>query len=498
VTTPSEGVGGLRRLHPLTPVFATVSSTRQVVTFAIATLALGGPRLLLVLALLQLGVQVLAWRRRSYAFDGEVLRIDSGLLSRSQELVPAHRIQQVTVVQKARHRVAGVAELRVETAGGGGGGPVLEVVAAAEADRLRRALLAAKAATRPSPRPPTAGEVGGGEAPAEWVPRPWPVLSLGHRQLAVAGLTGAELLVVFAAVASLLQVVDDLPGGFLQRLRPPEAALSPAGLAVGLVVFVVVWLGSAVAASVLRDGGYTLTLLGDELHLRRGLLDRKEGVLPLERVQAVRVTASPLRRALGLVSLRFQSAGRGTDREESRIDVPVLPGSDLDRVLDLAVPGSAPVPTLRSPPRPALRRALVRRLVPAGIVAVPLVVAGRVAGAVVAGVVLVGAALWGVAAYRALGHAVDGGFLYARSGAVVRRLVVVPMGRAQSASVVRSPFQRPLGLATLQVDLAGPGRRPRVLDEAEEVASASLHRVVAAVGAREPAPSPVPAGRVRP
>ncbi|HUF33072.1 MAG TPA: PH domain-containing protein [Acidimicrobiales bacterium] len=467
------------RLHPVSPAFAVVSSLRQLVALVVVSVSIGGPRLLVGILVLQLAFQSAGWWRRTYSFDGEVLRVDEGLLARNQELIPARRVQQVTMVRKLRHRLVGVAELRIETAGGGDGGTVLEVLSLETASRLRTEVLAAKARAQGAGAPPS--PLGGAEEGAEaatWVPRPLPLVTLGYRRLALAGLTGAELLVVFAFIASLLQLADDLPGNLLQRLRPLEAGLSAGEVALAVVLFLGIWLGSAVAAAILRDAGYALALVGDELHLQRGLLDRKEGVLPLGRIQAVRITASPLRRAFGLVSVRFQSAGRGTDREESRIDVPILPAAELDRLLALVLPGAAPLPPLKAAPTVALRRALVRRLLPVAAVAVPLVVVRGAAGLGVALVVAWFAGAWGVAAYRGLGHAVDDGFLVTRTGALLRRTVVVPTVRAQSGRVVRSPFQRSLGLATLHVDLAGPGRSPRVVDSSEGVVEAVLERVV--------------------
>jgi uncharacterized membrane protein YdbT with pleckstrin-like domain len=53
----------------------------------------------------------------------------------------------------------------------------------------------------------------------------------------------------------------------------------------------------------------------------------------------------------------------------------------------------------------------------------------------------------------------------------------VPTGRVQSARLESSPFQRRLGLATLRIDLAGPGASPRVVDVRGTTAEELLHWV---------------------
>lgn len=478
----TTGAGAGRRLHPLTPLFASLGLGRALLPQGVIAYGFGGLRLLGALLVLQLVGQTIGWHRRAYDFDGEVLRIDSGVFSRNQELVPARRIQQVNLVEKLLHRLVGVATLKVETAGGGAGSAIsLEVVAVEEAHRLRDALLAAKARAGAGPRHDGVSGDDAEGAPA-WVPAPWTVVRLGYRQLAVAGLTGGELLVIFAALASVFTFVDGLPDQVAQRLAGVDVEVGTGLIVVGVVVFVVLWLGSAAGAAILRNANYHLVLLGDELHVERGLLERKQGAVPLARIQAVRIDASPVRRLLGLVTVRFQSAGRGSGTEESRIDVPVLDEDEVERVLALALPGATPLPVLHRPPRAALQRAVVRRVVPTAVLGTLLGIVAGIPGVVVAVAAVCLSVWWGFAAYRALGHAVGGGFLYTRSGAFLRRTIVVPMARAQSAQVRCSPFQRRVGLGTLEVDLAGPGANPRVVDEAAPVATSVLGQVMADVG----------------
>lgn len=459
-----------RRLHPLSPFFDLFGLARQLVAPGVLALTRGGLRLVVLAVVVVLAFRALSWWRTTYVLDGATLRLESGLLARNQQVVPIDRVQQVNSVRALRHRVLGVVTLRVETAGGGG--LDLEVVSDDEAARLRAAL------SRPSTiRWASEGTPGPGGGQPAWVPAEWSVVRLGFKELAVAGLTGAQLFVVFAVLGSVLQFLVELPGQPFERTDVPATPLPGAVLAVlGAVAGLALWLGSAVAASVLRDGGYELSLIGEELHLRRGLLDRKETVLPLARVQVVRLTASPLRRLFGLVSLRLQSAGRAGGGDDSRVVIPILRAAEVDRVLDLVVPGASPLPPLLQPPRAALRRAVTRRVVPAGVVTLALTVAAFPWGAIALGLVPVAAGL-GLAAYRGLGHARHGDFLVARTGAIVRSTVVVPVARAQSGRLRASALQRRAGVATAYLDVAGAGRTPRVVDEASSVARTLVEAV---------------------
>ncbi|MGH9184107.1 MAG: PH domain-containing protein [Acidimicrobiales bacterium] len=468
-----------RRLHPLSPFFNVVALARQLVAPGVVALTAGGVRYLLAVVVAVLGVRVVAWWRRCYRLQGGVLHVESGVLVRSQQLVPCDRIQQVNLVRKLRHRLLDVATVRVETAGGGDSSVELEVVSTEEAHRLRADLLAART-TVPPPARAGRGADGVGAEPA-WVPTEWPVVALTYPQLAVAGLTGSELFVFVALLGWAFQLAEELPGDLLGQVDLGDVVGGldlPLALGLGAVL-VALSSASAVTWSILRNAGFTLTLVGDELHARRGLLDRREAVLPTGRIQAVRVTASPLRRAVGYVSVRLQSAGLGTESEERRVAVPILPAADLDRVLGLVLPGAV-LPPLRRPPRVALHRAVVRWTAPTTAVAVPAAAAWPPGALALLAVPL--AVGLGVATYRGMGHARLGPHLVTRRGALIRRTVIVPAERAQSGRVRATPFQRRVGLATLFVDVAGPGTTPRVKDEEAVVARRLLGQLMAEVG----------------
>jgi len=496
---PVEG-GGPKRLHVLSPVFFAGRHVRQLWPLALLLAARRQWWLLALGALVLLAWSTLEWLRRTYALEGGALRLEEGVLARKLRAVPFDRIQQVDLVRKPLHRLLGVATLRVETAGGGSAAEVdLDVVTLPEARALRASLLRAKAsladapgqgtATRPAGDP--AG-VAGAEVAAPPAERVLVRLRLGEVML--AGITGSRAAAALVVLGPLSQASDWFPGlsDWLFRRFDPEAVTPttpPAFLAVA-VLGVVVWLGLAAASSVVTDHGFTLARVGDDLVVRRGLLERREAVLPLSRLQVVRIEESLLRRLLGLASIRIQSAGRtgGHDHTASRLAIPVLQRTEVNRVLGELLPGAAPVLRLLAPPPAARRRAVTRSLrrtaVLLAVVALALLLltspgtAALSSAAVLVAAVLALAVAAGLAAYRNLGHAAGNGFLYARVGVAIRVTTVVPVAKAQSGSVRSSPFQRRSGLATLHVDIAGGGPAPRVYDEAEPTAERLLQVVL--------------------
>jgi putative membrane protein len=484
-------VGRPRRLHPVSPVFLGLREARRLWPLALLALARRQAWIIVVAAAVVVVVVGLQWLRRTYTLGDGVLRIEEGVLARKRRLLPFDRIQQVELVRKPLHRLLGVATLRVETAGGAGGSEAdLEVLALTEAEHLRATLLRAKAAAvgeagSPAPGARVAGApavAGTVEAPAAPSERVLVRLSLG--QVAFAGLTSLRGLAALAVFGYVFQLLDEAPRWLLDRLasRVDPGALAPStapAVAVAALLAVAVLLGLAAASSVVTDYGFVLARSGDNLVVRRGLLERREAVVPLPRVQVVRIEESLLRRWLGFASVRIQSAGQvgRAEATTSRLAVPILPAVQVNRLLGELLPGAAPVPMLLRPPPAARRRAIVRRMVPVLVVAALVTLLLWPWGAV-AVVALPLAWLAGDAAYRNLGHARHGGFLTARRGALIRTTAVVPAAKAQSVRVRSTLFQRRAGLATLHVDVAGGGAIPQVTDEAVTTAERLLASVV--------------------
>lgn len=467
--TPSEPVGAVpRRLHPLSPFFQLLLLARQLLLPLVVLLFAGrgdaGQFLPLVPVAVLTVFGVVRWWRFTYTVDGARFVIDEGVLTRKQRVVPLDRIQQVEVVRRLRHRVFGVAALRVDTAGGSRKAEIdLSVVSVGEAQRLRSLLLRERAMADAAVPAAT-----GGPEPDQ-PPADLPLVKLDVGQLAVAGMTGSELAVMLTILFWASQLLDYLPGAFVEDAAGGVRAPSSVVGAVAAASFLgLVWLALAAAAGIVKNFGFTMSRAGGDLHVRRGLLDQREGSMPLHRLQLVRVQESALRRVLGLVRLVLQSGGGATGGEGlSRVDVPLLARGLVAGLLRDLLPADPPPLTALVPAPPAARRrAILRRAVPMAAVAVVAVTAAGwsvpLGGAGLVAVLVAGTA--GEVAYRGLGHAFGGDVLLARRGGLARELDVVPAARAQSTRLRSTPFQRRAGLATLHVDVAGKGRTPQVQD----------------------------------
>lgn len=507
---PSEGT----HLHPASLIVGVplVQLFRALVIPAFAVLAGRGGDRTQLLVIVVLGVllvtRVLAWRRFTWSFDGEVVRVEQGVLSRSRRVVGVERIQQVELERPFAQRLLGVATLRIETAGSDAGPEVeLRVLALDEALALREALQP-RAAVRDDGAEHgdgpdgTSGVRGAGREAREEVLLPLPL-----RRVALASVTGAQLLLAPALLTGVLQIAGDRVDELIEAAIAWLVALEEGGVVpgtrtwfIGALAVAVVAVATTLVVSIVRDGGFVVVRVGDDLVLRRGLLGTRESTVPLRRVQVVRVTANPLRRALGVATLRIHSAGGSAGGGDRRAVIPLVTMDELPQLLDDLLPELDGVPTLRPHPIAARRRALLRRLrglttwfVPATLAWVALALAPdgsalteRVPlpapvldllardGAVwtvplTVGVLLVVLQAWFAhLEHAALGHGSDGHVVAARYGALSHTFSVAPLARLQGVTHRVSWFQARRDLATVRAHVAGPGGDVVVLDAAAD------------------------------
>jgi len=385
------------------------------------------------------------WATLRYRVACGRLEIQSGLLDRKTRVIDPRRIQNVERVRNVFHRLAGLSEVRIETASGREVEGMLSALSSEAAEALVQALEVARRA------------VGAAEETEEEAERDVLVHN-SPGELFTYGATAARLGAGAVVVAGVMSEA-------LQWVAPTETPELSSALAGGAaVVFVIgvisgTWiLGTATA--LIRHWGFELFEQRGGLVASEGLLTQRRVELPLDKIQLVRVHEPLLRRLLGFGSVQIETAAAremagGTVMVEAM--APVVHRDAMGALVARTVPGVTSyilVRTLR-PPHP---RALTAGLLGSG---------ARVAPFVVAAAWWLGP--WGLLAlfafplafgaawldFRFQGWSAEGPVVIGRQGYLDRRTAVVPRDKIQSLEVRQGPIRRWLGLGRLVVRVAG-------------------------------------------
>ncbi len=432
--------GHWQRLHPLSPI---VRAGRGLIPigFIILVPAYGNQHgsgntlehAGIVLVAFILGL--ISWLVTRWRVEGDVLRVDSGLLRRSSERFPLGQVQAIDVVRPGLARMFGLAELRVRVAGGTRKAGRLAYLMSPDADALRERLLEMRA---------------GRERPANAPPEET-LLTVSPRLLLVSlTLTGPGL-VLEAVLAGLVALA----------ILAPAAATATISAGTGGLI------GVVVAAFRRFNAGYRLTVADapDGLRVRSGLVETTAETIPRGRIQALRMTQPLAWRPLGWCRLEVdvavqKSKGR-QDRDAARAARFLLPVGTRAQALSLVAQLLGEVPSAGSrPPTRARVKSPLR--------------------------------------FRNLSWSAGGACAVATSGRVRLVTDWVPLSKVQSIRQVEGPLQRALRLSSVHLDTAGRNVHAVARDRDHDEVAHLLRELPDRCRQARQRESRVPAGASRP
>ncbi len=473
-----------RRLHPLSLGFGLLALLRHLLVPALVLYFASNDRWQSALMLGLFGFAALASVVRYFAYRYTLapneLVIRTGLVARRERRIPYGKIQNLDVSKNIFHRLLGVANVTIQTAGGAAPEATMQVLSNHRVDEIRQRQIWHK---RERDRPAAGGEVGALEigersqgAPGsepipsladEREPGSETLLTLPVREVLLLGLISNRGLAGLAALVGFLFQFDDFVPEFEERLESVfeswlpglEASLElTSGLLLILAIFLLLKLLSVVLIF-LSFSGFSLTRTGRELRVELGLLTKKISTIPAGRIQILRLERTPLRKLLRRTSIRIATAGGIAGEAASSREwlAPIVGTQQAEAIVHSTQEALLPPSQFREvSPRACARlrrQGLLFSLGAALLVGFVSPIASLVALPVFASL------SWHRAATlaRKLGYALSSTNIAFRTGWLTTRVTVVPLHKIQTLSRRQSPFDRRWQMSNLRIDTAGQG-----------------------------------------
>ena len=488
-----------QRLHPATLVFDLITHVRRFALPAVLVM-FGASRsndwpvgrygymssgwewwlmVLLVPAALMTIARYVSFRIR---YDDRELVLRSGLIFRNERHVPYARIQNLDAIQNPLHQLLHVVEVRVETGGGKEEEARLSVVSLAAFEEMKTHVLAGRM---------QAGATSiAGDAVVEPVVTGEPLVHLSLREVLLCGLLENKGMVLIGAAAGVAWESGLLRGASGRLFGQAQSMgwgvfrdvfrsvtdgtpfpLLGLGSAIALVAGVLLFIRLvSMAWALVRLYDFRLMRDGDDLRSTFGLFTRVATTVPIKRVQTVIVSAGPVHRWLGRVTVRVETAGghsaKSAESGAGRVRewlAPLLHRRELPMLLRQVLPG-VDLGTL--PWQPLHPRAFARALKPNLVVtALVTFVAAIVIGWGAIGV-LIFLMPWAVLSARQyvtyIGWAETDEVVAMRSGWIWQQMTIARVNKIQAVALRHSPLDRRAAMARVRVDTAGAGEFTRI------------------------------------
>ncbi|MEK4564924.1 PH domain-containing protein [Alkalihalobacillus sp. FSL R5-0424] len=337
-------MNNLKRLHPAAMLISLIAAVKSSILPIIGSVVIGfansNPFLKYVwIAILAFAVisSFLSWVTFYYKLDNGELYVQKGIFVKKKRYIQRQRVQSIDVKAGVLQRLFGMVGVDIETAGGSSEAEAhLSAITKEEAEAIRKELLGKESSRMRMNEELEDNEESGEEEVVEEGPaRTW---KLGTERLVAAAMTSSGVGLIFSAVGALFtQFYQFIPNVWLdQSLGFVTSVGLSSILAITGIVFLALLVSWAISCviTILKYGGFQVEQYEKELVITRGLLERRQLTLQVNRITSVRLVRNLLRQPLGFVSVYVESAGGGSkDEQASTLLIPILKDSDLKDVL---------------------------------------------------------------------------------------------------------------------------------------------------------------------
>lgn len=271
--------------------FILAAITNQNVTWTQAGIAIA---ITLGCVLVAFAVSQIWWAATGFRLGTEDVVVRRGVVSTQVRSARYDRIQAVDVVEPLAARIIGLSAVRIEAAGGAGSAIEIGFLPRAEAEQIRRELLARISADI--------------EPESDYLIAPIPI---------ARSLLGAALR--------------------LSTIFTTAVAFLPVGTNLSFTVVVPILIGfiPTIFSQIDQSWRYNATLDRDVLQLSYGLANRRSQAVPLDRIHAVRLSQPVLWRMLGWWTVSVNIAGYGNESNKASGTSRLLPVGTYEQALTL-------------------------------------------------------------------------------------------------------------------------------------------------------------------
>ncbi|WP_144550427.1 PH domain-containing protein [Peribacillus simplex] len=252
---------------------------------------------------------ILKWYTYKCQIKEGTIYITSGLISKSYRTVPLHKVQNVQQRTTLFHKIFSLTSLTFETGMTGDQGTVpFEVISRREAERLEGEYASKQEipvieVDIPEERiaEPTHGKT------IHFTPTKQDVLK--------ASFTSLSFLALIPILATLYNTLDDFINlenaeGFLAKLLDTWWIIT-----IVLAGLICVAVAFGIVSTFVKYGKYEISSDHERIYIKKGVLDESAFSIQKEKVQAVEITQSIIKRLLGLAEVKLVSAGNTGDEE---------------------------------------------------------------------------------------------------------------------------------------------------------------------------------------
>ncbi|WHY14672.1 PH domain-containing protein [Peribacillus frigoritolerans] len=467
-----------KRLHPIKIPFEFWKLLKGNVFFIIMLYILNFGSEKMYMKLLQIGFLVylvwkvisviLKWYTYKYQIKDGTLYITSGLVSKTYRTVPLHKVQNVQQRTTLFHKIFRLTSLTFETGMTGEQGSVpFEMISRKEAERLEGEYASKQEL------PVIEADISEERIAEDMEPAIEKTIHFtpSKHDVLKASFTSLSFLALIPILATLYNTLDDFidlenAEGFLAKLLDTWWIIT---IVIAGLICVAVAFG--IVSTFVKYGKYEISSDHERIYIKKGVLDESAFSIRKEKVQAVEITQSIIKRVLGLAEVKLISAGSTGDEElETNTLYPFLSIERAYGMVEEILPAYKVERSMRSLSKQAFK---IRMLRPSffWILSTLAIYYFKPSLWYISLILLVLIYTLRIMDYKNSRYLLNDEFIQFKSGSLETSLFITKRSKVIQIEVERSKLQKLFGLATIEtINRSKPVHHTKLQDVSVEYA----------------------------
>lgn len=405
---------------------------------------------------------LIKWFTFTYHVEDDEILIKSGIFVKQKRYIRFERIQSIDASEGIFQRLFSLVKVTIDTAGTSSGKAevVLTAVTKEEAQTFQTLLYKSKNI------PAEEEQVGDCNEETFHIKSNKKddgktVFNMSFKEIFLMALTSGSVGVVASGGLAIISQLSE----YIELDKVYSKVQALVALASVLLIIFIIIVGLMIAYIIATIGilvkyaYFTVKKTENDLVITRGLLERRQLTIPIDKLQAIRIVENIIRQPLGYATVYAETAsGSLEDRENSKVMLfPLIKKSQLETILKLVTNDYTAEDSIKPVPKKALIRYIFRQWIIWFPVIVILIYFFRPIGYLSFGLLLLGL-IWGYLLYREAGWNIAGNQVTLCYRYVSKHTYIVRMNKIQPLSIKQSWSQRRGQLGSVTVfSKAGPG-----------------------------------------
>jgi putative membrane protein len=406
------------------------------------------------------GFSIAQYQRFVFYVKDNHFVLEKGVISRTKVEIPVERIQSIHLKRNIFHRIFNITALQVESAGSKGAELEIKALDQPFAASLRNFLYETKKGLKTQQDAAIVDSVvpeSTDNQTVEIEDEPVkPLLRLSALEVLLVGLTENHLRTGFLALAivfgygnQLIQYMEDQLDEYLKEGAEQIAKFGFNMIVLGIVLFMVVSVLLSIIRTALKFANFKAWHKADVLNIQTGLLSIKEYQVPKRKIQYIRKSTNPLRRLLGICTMRIYQASSDVVLNNN-VEMPGFKENSLSQLYEEYLPETNAEIIWELHPDTFYRfRFILFRSIPL----LGLIIAGAILLnpyiALSALLVIPGIIYWAIRYHDSIRLKLYAEGMKVESGWIFREVIDIPIYKLQNFSLKQSIFQERRDLFSL-------------------------------------------------